>query len=156
MGHPVSKAIIRPKVFEMCGKNPNEKWVARFLRRHPDTKLGCPSGLDPKRAKAFNYATVKKHFKLLDAILKKDDIPWENMYNMDEKGIQIRGGRKQNGRKYFFSRQDQQKYKQQSADLELITIVECVCADGTDVPPGFVFAGKNFDEEWFEVPGVGW
>ena len=49
--------------------------------------LGCPSGLDPKRARAFNPITVEHHFELLENFIQKHDIPWENVYNMDEKGI---------------------------------------------------------------------
>ena len=51
----------------------------------------------------FNFTTVKQHFEDLDAILKKYDIPWENVYNMDEKGIQLGGGRKSDGRNFYFS-----------------------------------------------------
>ena len=43
------------------------------------------------------------------------------------------------------------KYQPKSANLELVTIIECVCADGTGLSPGFVFSGKDFSPEWFEV-----
>jgi hypothetical protein len=36
-------------------------------------------------------------------------------------------------------------------NLELVTIIECVCADGTNLFPAFVFTGKEFAQEWFEV-----
>lgn len=119
-GYSVSKATIKPKVFEMCGKSPGDKWIAQFLCHHPDCKLRCPSGLDSKHAKTFNYATVKKHFELLDVILKKNSIPWENVYNMDEKGIQIRGGRKQNGWKNIFSCQDHRNTSSEVLTLNLL------------------------------------
>ncbi|KAJ3849329.1 hypothetical protein EV368DRAFT_47508 [Lentinula lateritia] len=45
------------------------------------------SGLDPKWAQAFNYTTVHHHFNLLSNYSKDNDIPWENVYNMDEKGV---------------------------------------------------------------------
>ncbi|KAJ4486602.1 hypothetical protein C8J55DRAFT_424560 [Lentinula edodes] len=31
---------------------------------------------------------------LLSNYLKDNNIPWENVYNMDEKGVQLGGGRK--------------------------------------------------------------
>jgi hypothetical protein len=51
----------------------------------------------------FNYTVVKEHFERLDAVFKEHGIPWENVYNMDEKGIQLGGGRKSNGQNFFFS-----------------------------------------------------
>ncbi|KIM43929.1 hypothetical protein M413DRAFT_68349, partial [Hebeloma cylindrosporum] len=70
---------------------------------------------------------------------------------MDEKGCQRGGGRKASSRKYFVPRARRPKYKQRSANLELVTIIECVCADGTNLKPGFVFQGKEFSPEWFDV-----
>ena len=70
---------------------------------------------------------------------------------MDEKGCQQGDGQKQSGRKYFVPHSHHPIYRQHSANLELITIIECVCADGTYLLPGFVFAGKEFSPEWFTV-----
>ncbi|KAK0231463.1 hypothetical protein IW262DRAFT_1344268 [Armillaria fumosa] len=53
--------------------------------------------------------------------------------------------------KFFFSRADTSKYKLKSDDLQLVTIIEAVCADGSsDIPPGFVFAGSTKFPEWFK------
>ncbi|KAJ3817392.1 hypothetical protein F5880DRAFT_1448725, partial [Lentinula raphanica] len=57
-------------------------------------------------AQAFNSHTVNAYFEKLGEVLKERDIPWEHIYNMDEKGVQMGGGRKNSQRKYFFSRQD--------------------------------------------------
>ncbi|KAJ4466957.1 hypothetical protein C8R41DRAFT_724388, partial [Lentinula lateritia] len=101
---------------------------------------------------AFNYTTVHHHFKLLSNYLKDNDIPWENVYNMDEKGVQLGGGRKNSQIRYFFSRDDRMMYRGKSDDLQLVTILDCVCADGTvDIKPGFVFSGVGKFGEWFEV-----
>lgn len=74
---------------------------------------------------------------------------------MDEKGCQRGGGRRVGSRQFFVPRGRRPKYRKRSANLELITVIECVCADGTCLLPGFVFSGKEFCPEWFEVdPGV--
>ena len=38
----------------LIGREPSKGWIPLFLRRHPALKLRKPSGLDPKRAQAFN------------------------------------------------------------------------------------------------------
>ncbi|KAG2356848.1 hypothetical protein BDR07DRAFT_1299344 [Suillus spraguei] len=105
-GHPLSKHNLHAKVSELSEKlkekkkltgkdsGPGKNWIEDFLACHPELKLGHPTGIDPKRMQMFNFATVNHHFKLLDDFLKSEGIPWENVYNMDEKGIQLEGGRK--------------------------------------------------------------
>ncbi|KAF8150854.1 hypothetical protein B0H34DRAFT_665961, partial [Crassisporium funariophilum] len=108
-------------------------------------------GLDPKCAAAFNYTTVNNYFEALKKVIDKHNIPWENIYNMDEKGLQLGGGRKGDGQKYFYSCEDWGNYKIRSAELELVTVIESCCADGTAFMPGFVFAGKSVDINNIEV-----
>jgi len=164
-GHPLNKRTIRPKVKALLSakgfvdkedKHPSKKWIRRFMKRHmPELKTGRGSGLDPKRAKAFNYATVHAHFMLFKETVEKHNIPWRNIYNMDEKGIQMGGGRKGTRTKYFFGSDDKMQYKLQSDDLQLVTVIEVVCADGTaDIGPGFVFPGVTKHRSWFSESGV--
>ena len=70
---------------------------------------------------------------------------------MDEKGVQMGGGRKGTCTKYFFSCDDKMKYKLQRDDLQLVTIIEAICADGTaEIGPGFVFPGMTKHSKWFD------
>jgi hypothetical protein len=140
--HPLDKLTVRKKAMALCGRKPSASWVYWFLQRWPEIQLGRPSGLDPKRGQAFNQPVVGRHFDLFLQIVKKYDIPMENIYNMDEKGCQRGGGRKQSGRKYFVPRCRRPRYRQRSANLELITVIECICTDGTNILPGFVFLGR--------------
>jgi len=163
-GQPVSKQTIRPKVLAILKAKGiddhkdaliSRSWIRRFRKRHlPDLKMSRGSGLDPKQAQAFNYTKVSEHFEMFKKVMEENNIPWRNMYNMDEKGIQMGGGR--NGRRivYFFGVEDKMKYKIQVDDLQLVTIIDCVCADGTaEIGPGFVFPGVAKHEEWFKEPG---
>lgn len=155
-GHPLNKRTIRKKAEALCGKKPSHSWVHYFLGRHPEIKLCKPSSLDPKRAQAFNKHVVNRHFDLLIQVIQKFNIPIENIYNMDEKGCQRGGGRKNSGRRYFVHRARRSNYRARSGNLELVTVIECVCANGTYLLPGFVFSGKEFSSEWFSVdPGIG-
>lgn len=155
-GRPISKRTILRYVEHASGTRPSKRWYRRFLARHPDIKLGKPSGLDPKRAQSFNRAAVDEHFRTLRHVLDTLQIPWENVYNMDEKGCQRGGGRKQSFIKYFVPRNRRPKYRRRSANLELVTVIECVCADGSSLTPGFVFAGKEYLPEWFQVQDDIW
>ncbi|KAF8993039.1 hypothetical protein BDZ89DRAFT_911548, partial [Hymenopellis radicata] len=45
--------------------------------------------LDKSRARALNPTVVKDFYQTLKQVLDEYDIPPENIYNMDEKGIQL-------------------------------------------------------------------
>ncbi len=152
IGRPLNKRTVRKKVKRISqrSRTPSRKWLNRFLARHKELKLGKPSGLDPKRAQAFNEPTVERHFELLRQVMEEHNIPWEHVYNMDEKGIQ-RGRRSGEQEKYILHRSERPTYKLRSANLELITVIECVRADGETLKPAFIFPGKEFHKEWFDV-----
>lgn len=123
----------------------------------PNFCLGKPSGLDPLHGKCFNKTNIDKHFDELEEVMEAKGIPWCNVYNMGEKGCQQGGGWRMHSIKFFIPHTHQPHYKFCSANLQLTTIIECVCADGTALPPGFVFPGKQFHEEWFtDLPEGVW
>jgi len=150
-GHGVDKHGLCARVEQMCGSRPSTRWIGLFLLRHPVVVLRKTNSLDPKRAQAFNRNVVGDYFTKLIEVVNKHNIPWAQVYNMDEKGCQRGGSRRSSLRKFFVSRTKWTKYRPKSANLELITIIECVCANGTGLSPGFVFSGKDFSPEWFEV-----
>ena len=135
-------------------KGPGKHWIAHFLSRHPEIKLGRPTGLDPKCATMFNVTTVMHHFTLLSNFIQENSIPWSNIYNMDEKGIQLGGGRKGDNMKFFFSRSQKAHVQVTNGNLELVTVIESICADGSSIQPGFVFSGTEFCLEWFHEDNI--
>lgn len=156
-GHPVSKCTLQPKIhsilhakgYQIKQCTVSKTWIQNFLKENEErVKLACGNGLDTKHAQVFNYPMVHHHFTLLLSLLKSEGIPWENVYNMDEKGIQLGGRQKNSQEKFLFSRLDMRMYKQKGDSLELVTIIDCICADGTaPIKPGFVFASATkFDK----------
>jgi hypothetical protein len=85
---PLSRRTLTKKVSHLSGKTVGKRWYLRFVGRHPEIRLGKPSGLDPKRAQCFNRTIINDHFRQLSEVLNTKGIPWENVYNMDEKGCQ--------------------------------------------------------------------
>ncbi|KAF9504747.1 hypothetical protein BS47DRAFT_1244816, partial [Hydnum rufescens UP504] len=90
LAQPLDRRTIGPYVKDICGSFPGKNWLQRFLARNEDAVRYCrTASLDPKRAWSFNYPTVCDHFAKLKAIIENHGIPWENIYNMDEKGCQL-------------------------------------------------------------------
>jgi hypothetical protein len=112
------------------------------------------AALDPKHAWSFNFTTVHDHFDKLKGVMEEHGIPWENIYNMDEKGCQLGGGQKGHCHKYLFGHNSRDQYHIRNANLELVTVVECVSADGHVMKPYIIFKGKQLCHAWFEASGA--
>jgi len=152
---PLRRSTLYKKVFALTGRVPGKHWYERFIKRHPELTLRKPSALDPKRASGFNFEAVTDYFAQLGAVLREYNIPPENTYNEDEKGIQLGGGRKGSGMKYLFDAGEEIHYKLKSDSLELVTVIECVSADGAKGPgPSFVVSQAKDPGEWYEIDGV--
>lgn len=64
---------------------------------------------------------------------------------MDQKGFQLRI----DGRVCALIDRDQKSvYQVEDGDCELVTIIKCVCADGTAIPLSAVFKGTRRNLEW--------
>src|ERR1700678_3349544 len=74
---------------ETLGQQVGGSWPKRFLKHHPDLRMKKTVGLEQARAKALNQVVVDEFFDMLAAVIKDYRILPENLYNMDEKGIQL-------------------------------------------------------------------
>lgn len=138
---PLGPQELRTHAFAISGKHPGKRWHYKYSKRHPQLVMSKPCGLDPKRANNFNKNIVSDYFtKCQELEDKYGGIPPENHWNMDEKGIQMGGGRKNDGRKFFFMRNCKQRYRIKSDNLELVTVIEGMSAARCLLPPAFILA----------------
>ncbi|KIM39178.1 hypothetical protein M413DRAFT_75369, partial [Hebeloma cylindrosporum] len=72
-------------------------------------------------------------------------IPPENIYNADEKGVQL-GVRKSVAA--IVDRNQKNVQQVENGDREMVTIIESVCTDSTSLPPLVIFQGKRQVLEW--------
>jgi hypothetical protein len=139
---PLDRDGLNSLVFDLSGVVPGINWINQFEQRHLEIHASWPGNLDPKRAQNFNPTNVVYFYKLLkDMYNAFPDLPPEHVWNMDEKGIQFRGGRKCS--KKYFHLQSLKKckfYRIHSDNLELMTVIECISPSGLLVPPSFILS----------------
>jgi hypothetical protein len=97
---------------------------------------------------------VADQFNQLTKVIAQFEILPGNLYNWDEKGLQLGGGWKGLLSHYIFGREQKEWYVTRSDNLELVSLLEAISADGFAVPPTFVVA-KSQPPEWWTVEGVG-
>ena len=139
---PLDSDEIYSLMFDISGVLPGSSWVYQFEQRHPEICASRPGNLDLKRAQNFNLTNVTHFYKLLKNIYNVyPNLPPEHIWNMDEKGVQFRGGRK-HSKKYFHlqSLKRCKFYRIHLDNLELMTVIECISPSSLSVPPSFVLS----------------
>lgn len=64
---------------------------------------------------------------------------------MDEKGCQMGKGQRA---RVLVDRDQKDVQTLEDGDRELVTVIECVSADGTAIRPGIIFKGIRRDLSW--------
>ena len=93
-GIPLHASAVVQHASVISGIKVSKHWVHRFQARHPELKLEWTTGLEHCRAQTMNPTAVAGFYDNLKDILDKYDILEENIYNMDEKGIQLGMGKR--------------------------------------------------------------
>jgi hypothetical protein len=144
-GLPPTREMIKRFASGIAQDPVGKGWVTRFINKHHDQLISrWTSGMDYVRHQADSEAKYKLYFDLLYRKTEEYEVLPENTYNMDEKGFMIGvTGRS----KRIFSRATWEMKKKtesiQDGSREWITVLACVGADGTALPPGLVFQGAN-------------
>ena len=122
-----------------------EQWVGRFLGRHPELASVRPRSIDAVRVKDTSPERLQRWFDDLEKVVAEFKVRPENIYNMDESGFAI--GEKEAGR-CIINAHVRQQFQVKPGRQEWVTVVECICADGSVVPPLVIFKAEKLSTQW--------
>ena len=144
-GVPMTYASVGQCAAAISGRHIGGSWPKRFYKRHPDLKMKKIIGLEKARAKALNQFAVNEFFDMLTEVIKEYGILPGNLYNMDEKGIQLGIGARITA---MIDRDQKTVYSIEDGNRELVTVIETICADGSVLHPSVIFQGQRRNSEW--------
>jgi hypothetical protein len=157
---PPTREMIRNFASAVAQEPVSESWVTRFINRHAIHLISQYStGMDANRHNADSFVKYKLYFDSLQAKIAEYDVEVENTYNMDEKGFMIGTTSRT---KHVFSRRMWEKKEVretlQDGNRAWVTLLACVCGDGSALPPGLLYesANSSIQSSWVEdiKPGV--
>lgn len=121
-----------------------QEWLEGFLKRNKDISLRKPEATSSVRTQAFNRPQVQKFFQLYEKLLESVDFRPHRIYNADESGLST----VQKPQKILATTGRKQVGVITSAERGTnTTVVCCVNAVGTFVPPMMIFPRKNMKNE---------
>lgn len=121
-------------------------WVTNFLERHPHLKTVVGQTIESSRIQGTLPNVLKKWFDAFHNEVEIDpEVLHENVYNMDESGFSI--GTIKAGR-VIINASIRSKLQAQPGRQEWVTVVECICADGTMISPLVIFKGETLSTAW--------
>ena len=88
---------------------------------------------------------LNQWFDAFEETMEAYQITMENAYNMDESGAAI--GIVQATRAIVDNTVGS-RFQGEPGRQEWVTAVECICADGTALPPLIIFKAENLSRQW--------
>ena len=156
---PPTREMVQNFASDIAGHPVSESWVTRFLHRHQiELTSQWSTSMDRQRHAADSSNKYKVYFQQLGGKIDFYEVEPKHTYNMDEKGFIIGAVGRQ---KRIFSKRlfKKKQFKQmlQDGNREWISLLACVCADGTALPPALIYAAdsKNIQDTWVEDVKVG-
>jgi hypothetical protein len=146
--------MIRHFAQEIAGVEVSDSWVTRFLNRHSDRLTSrWATGMDKERHNADSWRKYEQYFSLIGQKIQQYHIETRHTYNIDEKGFAI--GKIGRSKRVFDKALYKQKHTRQSlqdGNRKWITLLSCICADGTVLPPGLIYAAEtqNVQSSWVD------
>ena len=89
--------------------------------------------------------TTQVHGRSFGETLTNYKITSENIYGVDEIGIQPQGGEHEC---VFGVKKKMPQYQQHGGNHENITVLVTICADGTSQAPAVIFKGSAYQTKW--------
>jgi DDE superfamily endonuclease/Tc5 transposase DNA-binding domain/helix-turn-helix, Psq domain len=121
------------------------QWLPRFLGRHSELSSVVSNKIDAQRVKGTDPARLRKWFDDLRRVMDEYKIEPQNIYNMDESGFSIG---EIEASKVIINAETRQKFQAKWNRQEWVTSIECICADGSSLPPLLIFKAKNLSRAW--------
>jgi hypothetical protein len=147
--------MIRNFGSQIAKKELGINWVDRFVKRYPDELISkWTTAMDNSRYKADSGKKYSLYFDLLRDKIDQYHVEARHIYNMDEKGFMLGVVSRL---KRIFSKASYEDQKRRSTiqdgSREWITLLACICADGSYPEPALIYQSKSgsIQDSWLRA-----
>lgn len=130
-----------------------QRWVYRFIQRHPEIKSRYNRKYDYQRAKCEDPEVVRAWFLLVRNTIAKYGIVDEDIYNFDETGFQMGVIATS---KVITSAEAERTNAIQPGNREWVTVIESINSTGWVLPPMIIFKAQLHQKSWYDNLPLHW
>jgi hypothetical protein len=127
-------------------------WVRNFLRRHPQLKTVVGKSIEKSRVDGTLPEILQNWFNIYNTeVIEDENITMENVYNADESGFSIGTI---DASRVIVNTSVGSQFQVNPGRQEWVTVMECICTDGTNISPMIIFKGESLSNHWIpqELP----
>jgi hypothetical protein len=154
-GLPPTRAMIRRFGSDIAKRELGKGWADRYIKRYNVHLISrWATGIDRSRHQADSQIKYSLYFELLRSKLSQYNIEPRHTYNMDEKGFML--GVLTRSKRVFSKRlYEEGKIKAhiQDGNREWITLLACICADGSALEPSLIYQSTSgsIQDTWLQA-----
>lgn len=149
----IAKMYGIPHCFNVENGLAGKKWFYKFMKRNSKLSLRQPEATSLARMRGFSKERVDAFFKMLEELVDKHKITGTKIYNVDESGFTTVQKKPQ---KIVGLKGKHQIGAASSGERGVnTTIVCCVSASGSFIPPTFIFKRKRLAPELTKGAPIG-
>jgi hypothetical protein len=155
-GHPPSFTQVRDLVIIIRGDSTGllsigHNWISRFINRHPEIHSKVGKKIHGLRLQSVTPKSLAHWFEHFNSVRERYQVPWDNIYNMDETGIALGVCSNQRvvGKAATIS-----SYKATPENREWVSIIETISATGRRLQCLIIFKGNALQSTWFTDPNI--
>jgi hypothetical protein len=154
-GLPPTRAMVRRFASDIAKRELGKGWVDRYIKRYDIHLISCwATGIDRSRHQADSQSKYSLYFELLRSKISQYNIEPRHTYNMDEKGFML--GVLTRSKRVFSRRMYEEgkiKAHIQDGSREWITLLACICADGSALDPAIIYqsASSSLQDSWLQA-----
>jgi hypothetical protein len=163
-GYPVTHALIEeiadeiskrciiginePSVEYITYQPLGQEWTLGFLERNPNLQTVITYAIELARITEASPEIIENWYNVLFQTIDELGISWRNTYNCDELGF---GVGKRKTLHVIVDNNVKQNYQAEPGRQEWVMDMECICVDGTLMPPLIIFKGENILDSWIPI-----
>jgi Tc5 transposase DNA-binding domain len=121
------------------------EWTDCFIQRHPCLTTAFARRIDASRVKETTADAILHWLNTTRQTIEEYQVHSQNIYNMDESGFAIGSNM---AACVIINSQIRSQFQAQPGRQEWVTVVECICGDGSVIDPLVIFRGTNLNTEW--------
>ena len=116
-----------------------------ILSRHPELLSTVGQTIELGRVKDTTKEALMTWFDAFKHVIDDLYVSPENIYNFDKSGFSIG---KIEATRVIINSKLHQRYQVQPGRQKCVSVMECICADGTWIDPLIIFKGENISAQW--------